>query len=596
MAKTKALPSNSTDPNLQIPDNFAAKLRKLIIKNFGCISSSPVEVDLDDIVVLVGTNNSGKSTILRAYEVLFSSSDPVLTLGDFPNHVVDANALPEIELHTAVNQNPPGHRWINRINGENIIRERWRWSAVGEKAVRQGFDAKKAEWSDQVPWGTSNVANSRRPKPHRIEAFTNPDQQARPVVKLLKEIILSNLKAMPEESEDDAGNRVKTEYGQLLELLVTVQRAVVAQAEKEIKEAEDHMTDFAAEIFQGYRVQFDARPDENIRDCLNFFKAEPQLKMGPEDGHFSTADRQGSGARRTLMWAALRYAAEAKIEANAKNQFLLLLDEPELCLHPNAIREACRVLYELPETSRWQVMLTTHSPIFIDLSRDNTTVVRVERDPRSHRISGTTVFRPSAVNLSPDEKELLKLLNVVDPYVSEFFFGGKTVLVEGDTEYTALKYVASCFSDDLSLRDVHIVRARGKATICLLTRILNQFNARYAVLHDSDVPKAVRRDGKEITNPAWTNNQKIRDSLANRAGTGDVRLVALLTNFENAFFGQSASDDKPYNAWQILKDRPDAAKRVKELLDGLVDFSKPLPPGAIEWNTLDELEAAIKAK
>ncbi len=43
----------------------SARVKKLVIKNFRCIGSNPVEVDLDDIVVLVGPNNVGKSTLLQ---------------------------------------------------------------------------------------------------------------------------------------------------------------------------------------------------------------------------------------------------------------------------------------------------------------------------------------------------------------------------------------------------------------------------------------------------------------------------------------------------------------------------------------------------
>jgi ABC-type branched-subunit amino acid transport system ATPase component len=44
------------------------RLVKLIIKNFRCIGPTPVTIDLDDIVVLVGPNNVGKSSVLKAYE------------------------------------------------------------------------------------------------------------------------------------------------------------------------------------------------------------------------------------------------------------------------------------------------------------------------------------------------------------------------------------------------------------------------------------------------------------------------------------------------------------------------------------------------
>src|SRR5690606_14194143 len=69
---------------------------------------------------------------------------------------------------------------------------------------------------------------------------------------------------------------------------------------------------------------------------------------------------------------------------------VLLMDEPELCLHPNAIRDACRVLYDLPSAGNWQAMITTHSPVFIDLSRNNTSIARVERDGAG-QVKGTTI-------------------------------------------------------------------------------------------------------------------------------------------------------------------------------------------------------------
>lgn len=81
---------------------------------------------------------------------------------------------------------------------------------------------------------------------------------------------------------------------------------------------------------------------------------------------------------------------------------LLLLDEPELCLHPNAIRQACRVLYDLAEHESWQVMATTHSPAFIDLARDNTTIVRVSRSANG-MVQGTTVFRSERHKLDAAE-------------------------------------------------------------------------------------------------------------------------------------------------------------------------------------------------
>ncbi|NCU31135.1 ATP-binding protein [Candidatus Saccharibacteria bacterium] len=345
-----------------------------------------------------------------------------------------------------------------------------------------------------------------------------------------------------------------------------------------------------SKVFPGYKIDFDAKPEDQLDKTINLFKADSQLLMGPEGGHMSTIDKQGSGARRTLLWTAIKFIAESSKSSGSTQELrpnLLLIDEPEICLHPSAIRDACKALYELPDTGKWQVVATTHSPIFIDFSRDNTTIIRVEKDIDGD-VRGTTVFRPSSTQLDEDDKANLKMLNVADPYVAEFFFGGKTVVVEGDTEYTAFTYIRAKYPELYS--DVHIIRARGKATIKSLVKILNHFGANYSVLHDSDRPTT--KAGK--TNPAWTTNQLIMDAVGLRPGSVKVRILASLPNFEQAYFGTSTSTDKPYSALKAVMDDSDNFNKVRSLFDALIDFTKPVPENCIEWDNLLALNKALK--
>lgn len=567
------------------------RLKTLVIRNLGCIGNDAVTIELDDIVVLVGPNNVGKSTILRAYELAMSegSARAKLSLDDFPHRRVDSEGLPQIELHTVVFDNSPGERWIDRASGEGVVRERWTWSRDGVAPTRVGFDTMEGKWAeDGVPWGAANVANGKRPQPHRIDAFALPEAQAKQVTDLLLAALKDRIKETPIAIADDDGNPVKTPYGEMLDIFVELQKSIVQETEVKIRDAEAQLTGFISEIFRGYRVEFDARPEEDIANALNFFKAGAQLKMGPDAGFLSSIERQGSGARRALMWAALRFVTESSATGANTRPHVLLLDEPELCLHPNAIRDACQVLYDLPLSGNWQVMVTTHAPAFVDLSRDNTTIVRVERAP-TNQVYGTTVFRPRSVRLSTNEKSELKLLNLCEPHFAEFFFGGETILVEGDTEYTAFNHVRRAFAPEFA--HVHIVRARGKAILGLLSRIINQFGGTYAVLHDSDSPKTQRtRKGviEVIANGAWTNNENIRAEVA--LAPGQVRLVAALQNFEMAIFGEESTSEKPYTAKVKLEKDAGAEERVRQLLGALVDFEQELPPGFYEWTSLDELD------
>ena len=430
-----------------------------------------------------------------------------------------------------------------------------------------------------MPWGAPGIANSRRPQPYRITSFDSPEQQAKSVAEMLLKAVKERIKTKKKEGDQD------TDFSALLADLARFQRTVLEESRAEIEAAEQQLTGFMDEVFPGYMVTFDARPEDDLSEAFNFFKAGAQLRMGHKEEHLAPMERQGSGAQRAMMWAALRFIALSSRSGDDSRPHLLLLDEPEMCLHPNAVRQACKVLYDLASIHNWQVMVTTHSPAFLDLSRDNTTIVRVGKAAKS--ITGTTVFRSSRQKLDDDDRRELKLLNLCDPTVNEFFFGGRTIIVEGDTEYTAFKNVVAETPTPEKYRDVNIIRARGKAIIVLLARILNQFDAGYAVLHDTDAP-LTKVKGKLQANGAWKMNASIREAL--RSAKGGVRHLALMPNFEAALFGEEAGSEKPYNA--VLRMRADTAAhaRVQELLLALVDHEAPVPSFAVEYDDLDVLK------
>jgi len=135
-------------------------------------------------------------------------------------------------------------------------------------------------------------------------------------------------------------------------------------------------------------------------------------------------------------------------------------------------------------------------------------------------VNSTVLFRPQKAQLSEDDKENLKLLNVCDPYVHEFFFGGRIVVVEGDTEYTAFSQLKLFYPNEYE--DVHIIRARGKGVIPSVVKILNQFTANYGVLHDADTEKTTKGNN----NPAWTVNTNILDEVGKSPDLSQTLLIA----------------------------------------------------------------------
>jgi len=502
-----------------------------------------------------------------------------LTIDDFPNGKVLPDALPEIEVHTILSENKPGQQWISEMgNGKCLIRERWIWLSPNTNPKRQGFDVQENDWSESVPWGAPNVANAYRPQPHRIDAFALPEDQANEISKLIKSLLDSKLKTI--KSVENTSD--KTDYEQLIDKIIAFQAGVAEAVQSEIANIEQNISEYVAKIFHNYIVKLDVRHDGNVEKTYSPFKESPVMTMGPSDGYLSTLSTQGSGARRTLLWTALKYISEQQKVETGGRPHVLLIDEPEICLHPSAIRDARKVLYDLPKTKNWQVMVTTHSPVFIDLSYDNTTIVRVDRNDDS-AVKSTTLYRPVSASLSADDKDNLKLLNICDPYIHEFFFGGRIIVVEGDTEYTVFSWLKSEYLGTYD--DVHIIRARGKAIIPSVVKILNQFTCDYAVLHDTDTPEA---NGRQ--NPAWTMNQRIRDGINNNSmDSQKIRLIACKTNFETAIFNKNATKDKPHNAVVRLKEDSRFKEKVQLLFDGLLDARNELPENCIRWDNIDQL-------
>jgi putative ATP-dependent endonuclease of the OLD family len=590
--KEAVAPSEEVEAPSEATQGRRPRLRRMTIRNLGCIGPKAVTVELDEIVVLVGRNNAGKSTVLRAYALIMAEQAAAGQLApeDFPGGKIPEkpDLLPQVELETIVYDNAPGAQWVDRQTGEGVVRERWTWAAPKEPPTRETWSPAENRFTSGLAWGPGNIAQAFRPAPHRIDAFSSPEKHEEEVKKLLLGALKDRVKSVA-PSESTGEGQPPTLFERLLGSMADLQKQVVQHAKEEIEKAQGALSRFVDEVFPGYRVRFEASAEEELAESVQFFKAGAQLRMGPSDGYSGVMERQGSGARRTLMWAAIRYLGEnGKVKNGSTRPHLLLVDEPELCLHPNAVRDARRALYNLPQAGNWQVMVTTHSPVFIDLSRDNTTVVRVERT-KQDGVRTTTVFRGENASLSEDDRAQLKLLNLFDPNVAEFFFGGHVILVEGDTEYTAFNYIISQNEGDPAFRDLHIIRARGKATIELLARILNNFEARYAVLHDSDMP-TTQREGKTVKNGAWSVNESIRSRLDAPIKFGRARLVASLDHFEAAVFGTSAENEKPYRALEALREDEAARKKVESLLRALIDFSHELPSGFAEWSSLEELE------
>jgi len=112
-------------------------------------------------------------------------------------------------------------------------------------------------------------------------------------------------------------------------------------------------------------------PDVNIKLDIPTPKVDDFFKSGTIKVYERAGDEgkdirsMGTGAQRSIQMALIRQLAEAKKgEGDGPTRTLLLIDEPELYLHPQAIEQVRAALKALSKEG-YQVLFSTHSPIMV---------------------------------------------------------------------------------------------------------------------------------------------------------------------------------------------------------------------------------------
>lgn len=510
------------------------KLKQLSIQNYKCFGNDGVNVLIDDIVLLIGVNDAGKSTVLDAYED-FASMGAALSEDKFCSQRGDEPVRISAMFSDVTEEDEAvlGANWTHEVDGSPSVQVRWVWASPGQKGQKQSFNPDVEDWVDNGMGGWDSLIQSRIPTPLRIGPLSNPlDYEA-----VIRDILVATVK-----TRIKAGNNEAVELlGKIQEMSSDFKDHVV----EDINRACAEVTGKISGVFPGYGIGFE--PSAGKFEPEKIIGAGSYITISSPDNAITKILGRGTGVQRSFLWSALSALADLghikknKKKVSPEHPRILLVDEPESFLHPPAIRRARDSLYGIAAVEGWQVMCTTHSPVFVDVSKPHTTIVRVA----SAGPDEVKVFQTDKADFSDDERESLRMVRVCDPTVCEFFFAETVVVVEGETEHLAIGNLLSRHADDV-VDQYAILNARGKGNIVLFMKILNQFGLKYIVIHDADAPKARRRDGSYMVNGMWTVNANILEEHNSRnPNLPTSYLFAQVPDFENQTFGYSVSSDKP---------------------------------------------------
>lgn len=628
-----------------MPEN-RSKLVNMTVRNIGCIGSEGITVALDDVVCIVGRNNSGKSTILRAYELAQGAEAFDWSKDRYANAEENDPSEILLEVHIPDGLANIDEKWKEARGDLRIVTSRWQWRMdhqEGKKPKREtklpGQDLAENDGYalENKAGGADNVFKSRLPQPVRIGSRSDPAEAEKALMKLVLEPVGTALTA--------ATSDLSTSIGQAVEMLEKGVATVVDDQKERFSDAISEVHKGFTGVFPELAISLDVQAAPPKFDAAKLITDGSGLRV-TDRGVDVRLSQQGAGAQRALFWTMLqvrnRLDADKKVreskikelekaEEKAKDAdsrdairaqissilaggalpedvndpafpgYILLIDEPENALHPLAARAAQRQLYELASQPEWQVMMTTHSPLFVNPAVDHTTIVRLEREGDDGRFR-PNLFRTDDAGFSGDDKQVLQAIQEMDPTFCEVFFGTFPIIVEGNTEHAA--FIAAVVEAGHELVDhMSIIKARGKPQIAAVMKMLIHFRKDFAVLHDSDWPLGTKKkqDGTYVKSPSWTQNFNIYELVheARLRGIGVSHQVSI-PDFERRIGLPRGTGGKPFEAYEAIRAKADIKAEVQALLKSLMkiekyDTTRDIPPLDVE-SFEESLRVSLRAQ
>ena len=517
------------------------KIKNIQIKNWRSIVSETV--DFNDLMILIGQNNHGKSNILSA--LLFFFGEIGLQELDFNSKATDLWI--EIEFSDLIAEEI--QTFQKYVTTTNTIKIR-KVAIKGETFSYHGYIEEPSD--DWLKEGNISEFTSRETA-QNLPLYNLLPDSGRITKDIFKqaqtEYIQANRESLTFEYRLEttnflgAKNVAKGIFGDLF-FIPSIKRAsdelstkgnsvfsqLYARVISKMSETDPKFIEAKQKIIELSKIlnktNDDGEPNKNrpsdltsleslLDEELKSWEAKVDIQITPpnvddifkvgasvwvDDGIKTDVERKGHGLQRALIFALLR--AWSKIlkeereiaEVNelsdpqekpkgrrkASKSTYFIFEEPELFLHPQAQKELFASLVAL-SAEESQIVLCTHSSSFLGLEHHKSICI-VKKDSVAE---GTKIlqYTGNLFNESEDKKKF-NLTYWINPDRSELFFAKKVILLEGQTEKSIIPLLAQklgVFRYDFTLID-----CGSKDTIPQYINLLNKFQLRYTVVYDKD--------------------------------------------------------------------------------------------------------------
>ena len=453
---------------------------KLDIQNFRGIKE--LSVPLDDLCVLIGENNTGKSTILDAFHICMTR--PYIWRGPI---------FKEYDYHLGSQDSDPSTcdpiRIVITFAGNEQIRiqeEISQLMADVEQIADDGtscvifrvesrFDRELHEFTQDYDFldlagEPLTVSNMRRLVLNLQNIW--PTSQLSALRDASKAFSASSTFWRPFVRSLDISESEKSDLErQLLEL-----NKLVVEKHSAFKVVGNHLEKVAEQtgIRGAGQVWIDAIPSR-IFDILS----RAQVNLASGTGAKIPVGLHGSGTQSIAVISLFEAFINSKLEEDgggflgSRTNHILALEEPEAHLHPSAVRSFARRLQGL----KARKLISTHSG-------DLLSEIPFDSIRRLRRTNGAISIHRYKDGLLSDA-ELRKLDHAVRSSRGNLLFARCWLLVEGETEAVLIPECAKTMGSDLHLHGVSCVEY-AQIGIDKLIKLADQFGIEWFALMDGD--------------------------------------------------------------------------------------------------------------
>ena len=454
-----------------------------------------LDLDLGDITVLVGENNSGKTAVLDALRICLRDLGPrrrvVFEALDFhlANATVDPASADRIQIEVTFSEQTTGE-WsdelIGRLNRDNILQVDDDERSHVMLRVTCAYDPESRDFDQQ--WSFLNLER---------EPLTGVSERA--LAGLQREVSYYYLQALRDVRHHfgekgpfwrpflkDA--RLPAEQKAEIERKLREVNDLVVSSHDSFRQVHDglHHVQDVVPLAAGDVVSIEAVPGR-IFDML----AKAQINLGSVTGARIPLHRHGEGTQSLSVLMLFT----AFLEAWPAGAPILALEEPEAHLHPSAVR----ALWGLVRNFTGQKLISTHSG---DLLAE-TEVHQIRRLARTR--GGIRAFRVPAGLLSAEDTR--KFNYHVRQARGELLFARCWLLVEGETEAWIYPAAARATDIDLHREGIRVVEYR-QTDVGLLAKIANALGIAWYCVGDADTTT----DGRQANQTRASLKDHLADS------------------------------------------------------------------------------------